>query len=427
MHAAPAGHQEHQRSSKISRSGFQKSRGSSSLVGRYSSAINPRAILFSRPVATGDPNFVTMGFIRGEQFVEFLANDPVKNEIALFLFSFKQACNFEPGGCSTGELLTPEIEKNWVSYTLYEDVDLKNTVVDCLQCHQPNGPGTKKIMRLQEFLIPWTHFIRNKGPTFSEASVTLKKAMEEIPGYKGDPNEMPGIDGGLALLEDFRAAHGTFEEYAGIPARFIPESAPILLENMMRFQGFEPDQTFDFRGLEIETEIKQANARQPWSNILPGISPTWTAMRQAFLLGNAIAPPYHDVKVTDPVKLAAMTDAYARYRKGFITAKELPDIRDVLPDEKLAKLGFGVEATANGRDVLVQACAQCHNSRLDQSLSRARFNAMANSFSPEVKETVKKRLLLPEGHLLRMPPTRFRALTEEQKHSLLEYIENAPE
>src|SRR5262249_2526545 len=129
---------------------------SSSLVTRFASAINPRAIIFTPPNSTGRTgntlqplgNFVPMGFVRGEQFVELVSNDPVSQDLSFFLFKFQQACNAKPGGCTNGDLLTPAVESSYASYTLYQDSDIKNTIFDCLQCHQSAGPSTKKLLRM---------------------------------------------------------------------------------------------------------------------------------------------------------------------------------------------------------------------------------------------------------------------------------------
>ena len=77
--------------------------------------------------------------------------------------------------------LTPAVERDWRSVSLYEDEDLKNTVFDCRHCHQPDGPSTTKMLRMQERRAPWTHWFRNNG-------------------------NQPG---GVTLLQDFQAAHGT--------------------------------------------------------------------------------------------------------------------------------------------------------------------------------------------------------------------------
>jgi hypothetical protein len=61
--------------------------------------------------------------------------------------------------------------------------------------------------------------------------------------------------------------------------------------------------------------------------------------------------PYHDVKVSDPAKLARMTDAYRAYRRGELDRSLLPDIRDVLPDDpqRLAEMGLMTEPGCRAR------------------------------------------------------------------------------
>lgn len=399
---------------------------SSSLVGLNTSSINPRAIVFTPPViGVKEPNFIALGFLRGEQFVEIIANDPTKDEIKLFLVAFKQDCNSSPSGCGNVDLLTSKIESNWTGFTIYEDIDIKNTTVDCLHCHQPNGPGTKKIMRLQEFKIPWTHFMRNKGPTFAKTAADRSVAIESLPGYAGNPEEIPGLPGGLTLLEDFHKAHGYNEDYAGIPAKMFDESAPIKLEDLMRNQGFEPDQVNDFDGLFIETEVKASSPAQPSVNDVAGFSLTWNGIYNKYLQGLVIPPPYHDVKITDSVKLAFYSTAYQNYLSG--NSSSLPDIRKVLKTDVLHEMGFAVKPGSSGKSIIAQACAQCHNSKLDQSISRARFDVNFMTLNQSEKEKIVYRLQLPTDHLNVMPPRRFKTLTKEQINTAVEYINSVPE
>ena len=55
----------------------------------------------------------------------------------------------------------------------------------------------------------------------------------------------------------------------------------------------------------------------------------------AAVAGRFIPAPYHDVKVTDPSKLASMVSAYQSFLTGSITADKLPDIRNVCLDSAL--------------------------------------------------------------------------------------------
>ena len=362
---------------------------SSSLVARFTSAINPRAIIFTPPAGQTnpnpgqlipDPNFVALGFLRGEQFAEIAAAEPDGKAVSFFLVRFEQACNALPQGCTPGDLLTPAVEKNWTSVTVYEDEDLKNTIFDCRQCHQPGGPGTAKILRMQERRNPWTHFMRDNRP------------------------------GGQALLADFQAAHGTTEDYAGIPAALIFSSDPAKLEALVENNGFA-SQPNEFISGTIETEIKASSAAQPIDNSTPGTSSTWQGLYAKFVAGDVIATPYHDVKVSDPAKLAKMTAAYRSFLSGSAPSDSLPDIREVFLDAKKPEMGFGVKPGLDGLGILANGCKQCHNSLLDQSLSRAKFNVDLTKMDRKEKDLAIERLRLPEHDPKRMPPRRFRDLT----------------
>lgn len=365
--------------------------GSSSLVGKFTSAINPRLIMFTPPNGNAIPDLVALGFVRGEQFAEIIAGDPSTGQMNFFLLRFEQACNEIEGGCKVGELLTPQVEKDWKKVTIYEDVDIQNTVVDCKQCHQPEGEGTAKILRMQELRNPWTHYMRDN------------------------------TSGGPTLISDFQAAHGTQEDYAAVPAAMIASSDPARLEDLIRDNGFGA-QPNEFLTRTIEGEVRNSSPGQPQNNAVPGVSTTWQTLYDRFVAGQFIAPPYHDVKVTDPQKLAAMTKAYQDFRAGSLDKTAVPDIRKVFPDAALRDMGFMVKAGLPGPQLLINACAQCHNSKLPQNITRARFNVDLSKMSREEKDLAIERLKLPESDPRRMPPSRIRSLTAEEISLLTEEL-----
>lgn len=376
---------------------------SSSLVARLTSAINPRALIFTPPNRRNPtPGLIVMGYVRGDQFAEIVTSDRVTNELQFFLVTFKQACNLTHS-CTPGDLLTPAVESNWIEYTVYGQQDLQNTILDCLQCHQPDGPGTGSILRMQELNNPWTHFFRNNRA------------------------------GGQALLADFVAAHGTNEDYAGIPAQLINASDPALLEDLVRGNGFR-NQPNQFNSGLIQNQVNNASPGQPQNNDVPGASTEWQRIYNNTVLGQFIAVPYHDVKVTDSAKLASLTASYQAFVNGALAAADLPDIRNVFLDAGLRDMGFKVMAGLDGQQIITQACTQCHNSRLDQTISRARFNVDLNSMSnsqggvltgaardAEIGLAIA-RLNLPVEDVRKMPPDLFKTLDQSEIDAATSYL-----
>ncbi|MFT3698540.1 MAG: hypothetical protein QM831_35675 [Kofleriaceae bacterium] len=345
---------------------------STSLVTKSVSAINPRAIIFTTPksigrVAVPQPlaSFVAMGFVRGEQFVELVSNDPSTGDLRFFLLRFTQACN--ASGCTTDDLLTPKIESGFTGYTLYEDVDLANTVLDCNQCHQPGGPSTKKMLRMQELQIPWGHFMTQLTPNGSD------------------------------LMNDFIGAHGN-ETYAGIPGSQINGADPLQMEGFVENQGFQAQPNeFDSAG------ILDRGRSAEWMSV-------FTQGEQA----KALPAPYHENRVTDPALLASATAAYKTSQTAHTPLTT--DLRAVFDPNALADLGFvpdpSLVQAGNGRAILVQMCQQCHNSSLDQTLTRARFDVTKlESLSAAEKAKAIERLNLPATAARKMPPERFRTLS----------------
>jgi hypothetical protein len=182
---------------------------SSSLVARSTSSINPRMFLFSPPPGqpVSIPGYVVMTFVRGEEFVEIAAQSPKSGKLTLYLVKFDLACG---ENCKNEDLLTPSVEQNWQGITVYDDEDLKNSLVDCRHCHQPEGPSQPLMLRMQELQDPWTHWFRNDRP------------------------------GGLTLMQDYFRAHGTDEDYGGVPGILITKSDGRALEDLVNGQGFGP-------------------------------------------------------------------------------------------------------------------------------------------------------------------------------------------
>jgi len=372
---------------------------STSLSKRSISAINPRVIMFRMVVdlldeGRGPVEFTTLAFNRGDQFAE-LAIMNAEREYHFYVVKFQQACNERPEGCFPGELLTDAIEHDWRNITLYDEKALENTILDCATCHQPDGPDTRRILRMQEFDDPWTHWFFNSTV------------------------------GGRALVDDYTAAKGD-ESVAGLPREDIGGVSPGGLETIVGGRDhYQPNQ---FHSEPIEREIMESAAmqggNQPMDNRIPGTSPTWQLAYDAAKRGEFIPSPYHNVKVTDPDKLARATEAYQAFKRGELAMEDLPDLRDVFPDDhaKLAEMGISTQPGLSGEEVLIQACSQCHNERLNQDQSRARFRADLEGMTREEKDVAIQRLLLPRNNVHSMPPARLRILSKEARQRAIEAL-----
>lgn len=362
---------------------------STSLVMKETSQINPRAIVFSKPSS----DLIALGFVRGEKFVEMIANDPVTNDPKFYLLKYRQACDLTES-CTNFDNLSPKVEKNWIDYVVYEDEDLKNTILDCRQCHQPNGLQARKFMRMQETEKPWTHWMEGN------------------------------LESGMTLIDDFRAAHGSTEEYAGIPNALLEQANPPALQTLLMFRGDESFQLNVFNSVKIEEEVKASSNLQPQNNSVAGKSTTWDVIYKNFTDGKAIAVPYHDVKATDMTKLANMTRAYKSAMSNPTAAAAMPDIRDVFPNDvnRLAEIGFRVKPGQSAQGILMNACAQCHNSKLDQGISRSKFNVDLSKMSRAEKQAAIARISAPDDSLLKMPPRRLRSLSQDEINKLTQLL-----
>jgi hypothetical protein len=340
--------------------------------------ILPRAFLMTPPL-NGQPNprYQVLSFARGEPLVELVANDPAAQTLRFFLVRFHPAC--EATGCNHADLQTSSIEAGWTGYTLYDDAAIANTTLDCLACHQAGGPTTNKILRMQELQNPWGHWFYPERPQT------------------------------LQIVQDFQAAHGA-ESYAGIPSQNVMATRPAGLMQLIQNNGFAT-QPNAFDTLQINSEIAASGASQ-----------TWSQLYAKSVTGLAIPVPYY-TNPYDASKLQAMTAAYQQAIAGTLPRDQLPDVSDTVLDAALADLSIRPQPGLDGHGILVQMCQMCHNTRLDQTQSRARFNVeQLGQMSRGENDLAIQRLGLLATDAHTMPPVRFHELTAAERQLAIDEL-----
>ena len=346
---------------------FAISGHSSSLVTTKTTVINPRAIIFTQP---NEPDYVALGFVRGDGFAELAAFDTVNQRINFFLVKIHKACDPD---CSNFERFSTEAETNWTGVTVYGDPDIKNTALDCLQCHQPGGLDAPRILRMQELQDPWTHWFRDNRPS----NTLLAKFQEYHPG----------------------------EDYAGIPANRIADSDPADLEDFVRDGGFD-NQPNEFQTEQIETEL----AANP--NAVP---PTWLAQYERSLAGLEISTPFYLISPYDEAKVDAAGLAYREILEGTRPDTDMPEMTHLFRDDAMAYLGFTAGKDLDAKGIVQHRCGTCHNG-LFPGISRNNFdvNDYPDNLPPDMAAKILQRINMPETSRFRMPPLMFSKLTDEQ-------------
>jgi hypothetical protein len=372
---------------------------SSALTARKVTSITPTAFVFTPLLPDGSlpPDYIFLAFDPGESFLEVASFSPSDQAVNFYLVLFDKACSHTATGCGPHDLLTPNQITGWSNVRIYESTTaLNNTIADCRQCHIGNGhdnPTTTDplILRMQEIDAPHTHW-------FSSTTT-----------------------GGQALLADFHAAHGTAEDYGPIPAAMIDKSDPALMAAFITKAGFA-DQPNKFASAAIEAEVVASSPEQPAVNIPRGSSATWQSIYGPAVAGQFIPTPYHDVKITDPDKLAHMTSVYRAFLSGDGPLAE--DTRDAFLDSGLADMGFASDAaTQDGRTLLVQMCQQCHNAKLDPTITRDLFLVdNLDQMSRGEKDLAIERIQTATDTRLTMPPPLFRTVTPRQRELMIEEL-----
>lgn len=356
---------------------------STSLSGHLVSPINPRVIIMGSKTI--------MAFQRGVQRIELISSSRSKGSFNFYMISFEQACNGADEGCRPGDLYTPRLESGWTRVRINDGEELKNTPLDCRQCHQRTSEKPSLLMR--ELESPWTHFFFPSG------------TKVRFPGVSGSD-----------LMDDFAAAKGD-EIYGGYDLGSISPIAPFLLQ--MRVGSRQP-LFFDSSNILDE--------RYPYGpdgfSTEEHPSPKWEEAYEAFKRGEQLALPYFDQRATDPDKQRALTDAYRRFREGDLDADDLPDLADIYPDDPMlrARMGLQTDPDASAEEALIQACGSCHNDVLDQSVSRARFNIDLSRMDRAQLDLAIDRIQRDRSEPGAMPPPEARQLDSAALERLIEFL-----
>lgn len=377
----------------INDTNFSCTTNSVSLVRNDVSVLNPRCISFTR--VQQDAEALAIGYQRGElTLVEIISRDPQSKELAFYLLDYDLPCEKKPGGCQSGEYFVESSEAGWVNLSFYEDVSLVNTAFDCTNCHQPGGHGTEKKLRMAEASLPWTHWMSSD------------------------------TDCGKSLTSDFEAAHGGEGFYAGIPLQRFPRMKAENLEFFVNNNGFKGRTHGNdfYNSFQIESEITEN------PDVL---SPTWFEEyeRRNLFLGldsfGGVSMPYSKCKQSDPDRLNSFTKKYRAAVSGQASLASVPFLSKVNKDSEIDLRDRGLLAAQHldDKQLLERACLPCHNSKVDSSISRAKFNAeLLGSNSLATIDRAIERVRMANDDLEKMPPKLFLNLLDTEKQRLINYL-----
>jgi len=370
---------------------------STALGGHLVSAANPRVLRM--PGFELDASLVVIAFTRGQQRVELLALDPTTERMNLYLVEFEQRCNGEAEGCSAGDLFGPAIEEGWLELRIRDDEDLKNTPSDCRRCHGGSAGMPGPVLLMRELEVPWMHWFRERSP----------------------------------LIEDYRQAHlephtGVVEAIGGLSPGGVHN--PDRMENLVGLlerAGLQGPQPLLFPSAVVGFETGEIDSATglPSESGPAHVSPTWAGIYDAFRQGQLPAPPFRHERVTHVDGLKRFAESYRAMLAGEIATEALISPREVFPDDPQlrAEIGLEVEPDAGGVEALLQACASCHNARLDPTLSRARFDVDLARVDRSTLARAIERIQLPADDPAVMPPREARQLTAPTRLRLLEFLE----
>ncbi|MEO8548543.1 MAG: hypothetical protein ABI678_01150, partial [Kofleriaceae bacterium] len=117
--------------------------------------------------------------------------------------------------------------------------------------------------------------------------------------------------------------------------------------------------------------------------------------------------------------------AYQQVMTGALPPDQLPDINDTVDDTNLPFLSIRPKSGLDGRGILVHMCRHCHNSQLDQTITRSSFNIdTLDQLSAAEKQVAIDRLNLPASDAHHMPPARFHELSQAERDLVIAELAN---
>jgi len=382
---------------------------SAALSRRLVSPVNPRVVVHTPTFShlTPVPGFVVMAFVRGEGFAEIITHDPVRDDLDFFIFKYDYPCK-DPQNCTDEDRFSGQVESGWTGYTLYNDEDLENTPLDCLQCHQSGlhkAPSPRRSLLMFQLNSMWMHWMYDNRHFFD---------WTDNPIGPGPFHEM---------MQQYVQAHGTPQEplgetYGGIPDGAVYGSRPKSLEALIEGNGFGngfDDTAYAPNGASIG--LLQDDRALGMFFRYEGNE------RYALNLnGLLITPPSDAIDPFDHKKLASLIQSYGEYRNG-LTA-DFPDMIALFPEKKMHRVGLRVQPGLSAPEILVQACSQCHHDGLNPKISRALFGVSEIKSLPVTElRLAQDRINLPEDHLSVMPPHRFRTLSPAERRELTGWLD----
>lgn len=367
------------------------------LSSRIVSAVNPRAFMFEDTGAVTRPmqydRIAAVGFNRGEQLVELVGLDPSTYEYNFYVMRFEQECN--RSRCTLEDLLTEKIERDWTDWTLYSDVDLEDTPLDCLSCHLPFGPGSHKLLLMRQVLDPWMHWGEFRGGN--------ERFLCPVPPKDGGPGEVVVTADGLdALL----ALEGPRGHYAGIPVSELhaAKSGEVFVtfvadaEQYIRTSPYPHDYPYEqllFQTREVVCE-----------RFYTGTSPTWDEERRVSL-SKGLPVPFYGPDVLDPAGRAEILEDRTAFLERHAGQDAFGVLSSLMGTEIATAVGFFPRPEDTAPEILHALCIRCHANSTESRLRRSRFNAESvDRIEPAAFREIQRRLRLPKSSPELMPPRR---------------------
>jgi cytochrome c553 len=365
--------------------------GSLGLAARTVSGLNPRVFVgLVSDKAAPEPEIIVTAFARGEQLAEMVVYDGQSRDLNFYLLRFEQPCNATR--CTPADLLSEKVEESWSSWTLYGAEDLTNTGLDCLSCHNPEGPGTRRRFLMRQVSDPWMQWT---GGLTDDRQVLIEcpdqSFVEVVPPDLAAPLAAiagaAGRYGGLSIDQIRRSPSGhelaSFITIAAVQMGYPTNDAPVLEPHPFPSRAVLQDR-----------------------HCLGSGRPTWQAYRSA-MFGRALLSPYHDFDVLDPGRTAEATADHAGFLRARSESDPLLVAAALLKDDAAQAIGFIPSPESSDDQILRQMCGRCHEARTDRTLSRSRFDVDALAALPAAAiEEAIRRVTLPRNSPALMPPLR---------------------
>ena len=123
--------------------------------------------------------------------------------------------------------------------------------------------------------------------------------------------------------------------------------------------------------------------------------------------GHRLPLPSYRIDITSELTRDEVAETYKAVQSGAMAREEMVHPSAAIAYSSMSEMSLVPDQSATAEQILTHMCARCHNGNLDQSLSRAKFDATnLGGLDDLQKAVIADRIQRHEDDRFQMPPRR---------------------